>query len=287
MPLCPFITRRWRNTQAIKIIVCVLLVLFLISCVRLYHSESEPVDYDTSEPKSASTHDLSHTDTETSKPSQITKVQTTDGTQPSQTLNPISSLVSNTDDETDSVLELRKTIAQLNEMEKVFNAESFTDLSSTEELVIVVQVHNRIGYLRQVIESFKRARDVDKIFLIFSHDYYSKPINDLIKTISFCKVSIYFFKLLYLYNYSRFYKYSTLFQSNCTQTLSLVNLRTIVQRKFLNKSTIFTNNFLNAFEILHRAIQIGCNNALTPDKYSNYREAKYTAVKHHWWWKVR
>lgn len=185
MPSCPFTTRRWRNTQTIKTCVCVLLVLFLVSCVRLYHSESEPSD-GTNKPTSASTFDLS-TVARTSEPSQTTVVQTA---QPSlQAFSPIL----NADDATNSVLELQKTIAQLNELEQVFNAERYTDFSSTEGLVIIVQVHNRIGYVRQLIESFKRAKDVDKIILIFSHDYYSKPINDLIKSISFCKVRLRYF----------------------------------------------------------------------------------------------
>lgn len=33
-------------------------------------------------------------------------------------------------------------------------------------------------------------------------------------------------------------------------------------------------------------MQIGCTNALTPDLYGHYREARYSQTKHHWWWKV-
>lgn len=29
-----------------------------------------------------------------------------------------------------------------------------------------------------------------------------------------------------------------------------------------------------------------CNNALFPDLYGHYREAKFTQTKHHWWWKA-
>ena len=161
-------------------------MLFLVGCVKLYNSE--PSDYVINKPTIPSTYELSTThykesDARSSNP----MVQTADNTLLSQTHSPILK----TDDATDHVvLELRKTVAQLNKMERVFNVESYIELSSTEGLVIVVQVHNRIGYVRQLIESFKRARDMDKIFLIFSHDYYSKPINDLIKTISFCKVSL-------------------------------------------------------------------------------------------------
>ena len=30
-----------------------------------------------------------------------------------------------------------------------------------------------------------------------------------------------------------------------------------------------------------------CLNAEFPDSYGHYREAKFAALKHHWWWKVR
>lgn len=38
--------------------------------------------------------------------------------------------------------------------------------------------------------------------------------------------------------------------------------------------------------ILNRAIARKCNNALYPDLYGHYREAKFTQTKHHWWWKA-
>lgn len=46
--------------------------------------------------------------------------------------------------------------------------------------------------------------------------------------------------------------------------------------------------FLCAFVCgkLHRAIIRKCNNALHPDSYGHYREAKFTQTKHHWWWKA-
>ena len=40
------------------------------------------------------------------------------------------------------------------------------------------------------------------------------------------------------------------------------------------------------FKTLFRAREIGCNNAETPDMFGHYRQAKFTMIKHHWWWKV-
>lgn len=44
---------------------------------------------------------------------------------------------------------------------------------------------------------------------------------------------------------------------------------------------------VNSFNIslALRAIIRKCNNALHPDLYGHYREAKFTQTKHHWWWK--
>lgn len=37
---------------------------------------------------------------------------------------------------------------------------------------------------------------------------------------------------------------------------------------------------------LGRAKAKGCLNWEWPDKYGHYRVARYTQIKHHWWWKV-
>lgn len=52
----------------------------------------------------------------------------------------------------------------------------------------LLQVHNRLEYLRHLIVSLAQARDIDSVLLIFSHDYYDEDINQLITTIDFCKV---------------------------------------------------------------------------------------------------
>jgi len=34
-------------------------------------------------------------------------------------------------------------------------------------------------------------------------------------------------------------------------------------------------------------MELKCQNAETPDKYGHYREARFSQIKHHWFWKVR
>lgn len=40
------------------------------------------------------------------------------------------------------------------------------------------------------------------------------------------------------------------------------------------------------FFAAHSAIKRKCTNAMHPDQYGHYREAKFTQTKHHWWWKA-
>jgi len=48
------------------------------------------------------------------------------------------------------------------------------------------------------------------------------------------------------------------------------------------------NTLLNliVMQSVSRAKEMLCNNALYPDLYGHYREAKFTQTKHHWWWKA-
>lgn len=55
-------------------------------------------------------------------------------------------------------------------------------------LLLDDQVHKRISYLRHLIVSLAQAKDISKVLLVFSHDFYDEDINDLVQTIDFCKV---------------------------------------------------------------------------------------------------
>lgn len=52
----------------------------------------------------------------------------------------------------------------------------------------VLQVHNRIEYLKELISTLRDAQYIETTLLIFSHDYSSAAINKLIKGIDFCLV---------------------------------------------------------------------------------------------------
>lgn len=80
-----------------------------------------------------------------------------------------------------------RNIKHYNKLQHILNEDRFGPLKS-DSVVIVVQVHNRIEYLRYLITSLAQAKDISKTLLIFSHDYYDENINDLIQKIDFCKV---------------------------------------------------------------------------------------------------
>lgn len=87
----------------------------------------------------------------------------------------------------DSLELLRQLFLKLNQEQKVLNADKFPPLQE-DGLVLIVQVHRRDGYLRQLLESLNRAKEIDSVLLIISHDYYYDEMNTLVQSIDFCRV---------------------------------------------------------------------------------------------------
>ena len=81
-------------------------------------------------------------------------------------------------------------IALVNEQQPIYNLDRFDLRSSDNTVVIVVQVHHRIEYLRYLIDSLRKARFIEQALLVFSHDYFDDDINQLIASIDFCLVSV-------------------------------------------------------------------------------------------------
>jgi hypothetical protein len=53
-------------------------------------------------------------------------------------------------------------------------------------LVILIQVHSRLNYLKELIESLKETKYIEQTLVIFSHDIINNEMNDLINSIDFC-----------------------------------------------------------------------------------------------------
>ncbi|XP_069961527.1 alpha-1,6-mannosyl-glycoprotein 2-beta-N-acetylglucosaminyltransferase isoform X2 [Bactrocera oleae] len=152
-----------------------------------------------------------------------------------------------------NISEIKQQIAKYNELQIVLNEDTYGPLQN-DSVIIVVQVHTRITYLRHLIVSLAQAKDISKTLLIFSHDYYDDDINDLVQTIDFCKVI------------QIFYPYSIQTHPNEFPGVDPNDCPRDMKKD--------------------QAIIRKCNNALYPDLYGHYREAKFTQTKHHWWWKA-
>lgn len=92
--------------------------------------------------------------------------------------------------------DLKSIIFEVNRACKVRNLQTFGKLS-LNAVVVVVQVHDRAYYLKELINSLEKARGISEILLVFSHDVYDDEINELIRKIAFCRVSMSFLPSLY------------------------------------------------------------------------------------------
>jgi hypothetical protein len=84
---------------------------------------------------------------------------------------------------------IKEIIWDVNRRQKILNLDRFDLQASESTVVIVIQVHNRPEYLRHLVRSLSRASDIEQTLLIFSHDYYSDELNDIVGSIDFAPVS--------------------------------------------------------------------------------------------------
>ncbi|CAM4686084.1 unnamed protein product [Leuciscus chuanchicus] len=148
----------------------------------------------------------------------------------------------------------RGIVFQLNFDQTLKNEEKFHNVRQKDDLVVVVQVHNRPEYLRLLVDSLRKAKGIEKVLLIFSHDFWSPEINQIVASVDFCLVLQIFFPF-------SIQLYPQEFPGNdprdCPRDISKKD-----------------------------ALTLGCINAEYPDSFGHYREAKFSQTKHHWWWKL-
>jgi len=144
-------------------------------------------------------------------------------------------------------------IKSINEEQSIRNEDIFGPVNNAT-VIIAIQVHNRLQYLRQLVISLSQASGIDKTLIIFSHDYWDDAINDLVNSVDFAKTM------------QIFYPFSIQTHPN----------------EFPGESPHDCPR--NAKK--DQAQRLKCLNADWPDLYGHYREAKFTQTKHHWWWKA-
>ena len=77
-------------------------------------------------------------------------------------------------------------IKSINEEQSIRNEDIFGPVNNAT-VIIAIQVHNRLQYLRQLVISLSQASGIDKTLIIFSHDYWDDAINDLVNSVDFAK----------------------------------------------------------------------------------------------------
>lgn len=87
--------------------------------------------------------------------------------------------------------DVQSAIWEKNREQLIRNLDLFDLVVSESTIVIVVQVHNRPEYLRHLVKSLSKARDIEKTLVIFSHDFYSDELNKIVTSIDFCPVRFY------------------------------------------------------------------------------------------------
>ena len=85
--------------------------------------------------------------------------------------------------------ELRTIVARHNQAQKILNLDRFPSRPK-DGIVIVVQVHRRIVYFKELLASLQDAKGVEDILLVISHDYYCDEMMDLVSKINFCQVKV-------------------------------------------------------------------------------------------------
>jgi len=96
--------------------------------------------------------------------------------------------------------EIRAAVLEANRQQRISNLDMFDLVASDSAVVIVVQVHNRSEYLRHLVSSLRKAVDIEQTLLVFSHDFYSDELNDIVASVDFCPVSCIVLLLVLLLN---------------------------------------------------------------------------------------
>ncbi|XP_028171489.1 alpha-1,6-mannosyl-glycoprotein 2-beta-N-acetylglucosaminyltransferase-like, partial [Ostrinia furnacalis] len=89
-----------------------------------------------------------------------------------------------------SKAELKKLtlkVEQLNAHVEVINWDKYRPVNS-ETTIIVILVHKDVERLQHLIISLGQVHGIHQVLIIFSHSYFETVINDLVKSIDFCKV---------------------------------------------------------------------------------------------------
>lgn len=90
----------------------------------------------------------------------------------------------------ENLTQIQAEIARINSQQRIQNINRYGLNLNTESVVIVVQVHDRLEYLKILLDSLKETKKIKDSLLIVSHDVYSETLNKLVNDVDFCPVSV-------------------------------------------------------------------------------------------------
>ncbi|XP_069984298.1 protein starmaker isoform X7 [Penaeus vannamei] len=146
---------------------------------------------------------------------------------------------------------LKARIETLNLEQRIFNTHLFGPVTASTT-ILLVQVHKRLEYLTQLVESMKGVRGINDTLVVFSHDFWDDHINAFVQNISEFRVM------------QMFLPYSMQ----------------------LHPAAFPGRDPRDCVWNMPRDSDQDCLNKAWPDKYGHYREPQFTQIKHHWWWKI-
>ena len=88
----------------------------------------------------------------------------------------------------DNLLEREILKSYTSESSTTSQSKTTTVYKAPNFLVILVQVHSRLNYLKELIESLRQTKYIEESLVVFSHDIYDTEMNNLIENIDFCAV---------------------------------------------------------------------------------------------------
>eukprot|EP00039_Didymoeca_costata_P010349 m.139308 g.139308 ORF g.139308 m.139308 type:complete len:459 (-) comp14796_c0_seq1:213-1589(-) len=153
-------------------------------------------------------------------------------------------------------------MSKRNREQKIYNKEKFGDLDWESEslVVLVIMVHRRHLYLKNLLNSLREVRGIEKSLLIISQDYYTPELDAVLDTIDFCLVMRIFLP-------ASSFLHPKEFPGTDPRDCPV----------YRSDGSWFSPQ---------EAKRINCLNADTPDMYKHYRDPRFTSIKHHWWWKL-
>lgn len=84
---------------------------------------------------------------------------------------------------------LKDYMFKLNKEQRIRNVDKYPPMAE-DGIVLIVQVHRRDGYLRQLFNSMRKVRGIEEVLLVISHDYYYDDIMKLVQSVDFCRVCL-------------------------------------------------------------------------------------------------